>query len=232
MNVIITGASSGIGFSLVQKFASLEGVNVFAIARREEKLKELNEVCREKFSKSISILKFDLSSKDYSSLDQFLNENHFDVLINNAGHLTNLKFEELEDKDWEDAFKVNVIGPAKLIRALLPRMGGEKHTHIINIGSMGGFQGSSKFPGLTAYSASKAAIHNLTETLSEEFKDRNISVNCLALGAVQTEMLSAAFPGYTAPLNAEEMSEYIKWFAINGFKFHKGKIIPVSVSIP
>ena len=97
---------------------------------------------------------------------------------------------------------------------------------------MGGFQGSSKFPGLSLYSASKGAVAVLTEAMAEEFKDEGISVNCLALGAVQTEMLEEAFPGYKAPLSADEMGKYIAGFALTGNRYFNGKILPVSVSTP
>ena len=93
-------------------------------------------------------------------------------------------------------------------------------------------QGSAKFPGLTAYSSSKAAIAGLTECLAEELKDKNISVNCLAIGAVQTEMLEEAFPGYKAPLSPKQMAEYIFDFALKGHQYYNGKILPVSSSTP
>jgi NAD(P)-dependent dehydrogenase (short-subunit alcohol dehydrogenase family) len=97
---------------------------------------------------------------------------------------------------------------------------------------MGGFQGSSKYPGLSYYSASKAAIACLSECLAVEFAESGIRVNCLALGAVQTEMFAEAFPGYKAPVNATEMAEFVSYFAVNGQKFFNGKIIPVAVNNP
>jgi NAD(P)-dependent dehydrogenase (short-subunit alcohol dehydrogenase family) len=105
-------------------------------------------------------------------------------------------------------------------------------SHIVNIGSMGGFQGSAKFAGLSAYSASKAALHNFTECLAEELKERKISVNCLALGSAQTEMLEKAFPGYESPVMAFEMGKYIADFALTGHKFFNGKVLPVAVTTP
>src|SRR5208282_5900863 len=99
---------------------------------------------------------------------------------------------------------------------------------IVNISSIGGVQGSAKFKGLSAYSSSKAALINITECLAEEFKERGIAVNCLALGSVQTEMFSAAFPSFEAALTAEEMANYISEFAVTGNKYFNGKVIPVS----
>jgi 3-oxoacyl-[acyl-carrier protein] reductase len=97
---------------------------------------------------------------------------------------------------------------------------------------MGGIQGSAKFPGLSAYSSSKGAVLTLTELLAEEFKETGPSFNALALGAVQTEMLEEAFPGYKAPVSAIEMAEYVMNFALNGQKLYNGKILQVSSSTP
>jgi NAD(P)-dependent dehydrogenase (short-subunit alcohol dehydrogenase family) len=108
----------------------------------------------------------------------------------------------------------------------------DKGSHIVNIASMGGFQGSSKYPGLSCYSASKAALACLTECLAGEFTESGIKVNCLALGSVQTEMLEEAFPGYKAPVDAQEMAEFIADFALKGHKFFNGKILPVAVNNP
>jgi NAD(P)-dependent dehydrogenase (short-subunit alcohol dehydrogenase family) len=105
-------------------------------------------------------------------------------------------------------------------------------THIVNISSIGGFQGSVKFPGLSAYSSSKAALVCLTECLAEEFKDKNIAFNCLALGAVQTDMLNEAFPGYKAPVSASSMASFVTDFVLKAHHFMNGKIIPVSLSTP
>jgi NAD(P)-dependent dehydrogenase (short-subunit alcohol dehydrogenase family) len=105
-------------------------------------------------------------------------------------------------------------------------------SHIVNISSMGGFQGSSKYRGLSYYSASKAAIGCLTECLAIEFSEAGIKVNCLAIGAVQTEMFEEAFPGLKAPVSASEMGRYVSEFALNGHKFFNGKILPVAISNP
>jgi NAD(P)-dependent dehydrogenase (short-subunit alcohol dehydrogenase family) len=97
---------------------------------------------------------------------------------------------------------------------------------------MGGIQGNAKFPGLSAYSSSKGAVLTFTELLAEEFKETGPSFNALALGAVQTEMLEEAFPGYKAPVSAIEMAEYVMNFALNGQKLYNGKILQVSSSTP
>jgi len=117
-----------------------------------------------------------------------------------------------------------------MIQHIVPFM--HEGSHIVNISSMGGFQGSMKFPGLSAYSTSKGALAILTECLAEEFKERGIKVNCLALGSSQTEMFEAAFPGMEAGTLAFEMGRYIAEFAQNGHKYFNGKILPVANTTP
>lgn len=153
-----------------------------------------------------------------------------DVLINNAGKLINKPFLETTQSDFELVYKVNVFGLANLTRTLLSKMNSD--SHIVNISSMGGINGTSKFPGLAAYSSSKGAVSILTELLAEEFKDSGPSVNALALGAVQTEMLSEAFPGLDVPMDAKTMAAYIAQFALTGHQFYNGKVLPVSNTTP
>ena len=132
--------------------------------------------------------------------------------------------------DFETVYKTNVFGVAELTRVVVPFM--KNHSHVVTISSMGGVQGSMKFPGLAAYSSSKGAVITLTELLAEEYKEQGISFNVLALGAVQTEMLAEAFPGYKAPTTALEMANYIYEFALTGNKFYNGKLLQVSSTTP
>jgi NAD(P)-dependent dehydrogenase (short-subunit alcohol dehydrogenase family) len=152
-----------------------------------------------------------------------------DILINNAGYLVNKPFEELTREDLEHCYSVNVLSVIETVQAVLRNM---HDGHIVNVSSIGGVQGSIKFPGLTAYSTSKAALCSFTELFAEEYKDSSVRMNCLALGAAQTEMLEEAFPGYVAPVSAEKMAEFIVQFALTGHKWMNGKIIPVSLSTP
>lgn len=232
MNVIVTGASSGVGFELVKKLILNDRVEkVIGIARRKENLKQLAgfAASQGKGWKYVSVV------SDVSVVMPEMITDHMDrvdVLINNAGLLISRPFSELTGQDFEEVYKVNVFAPARLIRILLPFMGGKNPTHIVNVGSMGGFQGASKFPGLSAYSSSKSAITGLSECLAEEFKEDNIKVNCLAFGAVQTEMLEKAFPDFQAPLGSGEMAEFVLDFALSGHKYFNGKVLPVSSSTP
>jgi 3-oxoacyl-[acyl-carrier protein] reductase len=236
MNIIITGASRGIGFETALELSRDPQNTVVAIARNKQKLDELvSQGTLRHGHSNITAIAFDLNEKEFSEslLSAILKTcPTIDVIINNAGYLQSKPFSLLTNADWQSMFQVNVLGPVQLIRMLLPYMGKTQRAHIVNIGSIGGFQGSSKFSGLSAYSSSKAMLASLTECLAEEFKDENIYVNCLALGAVQTEMLSEAFPGYVAPLSAKQMATYIASFALSAQNYINGKIIPVSLSTP
>ncbi len=224
-NVIVTGSSRGIGFELVKLFADA-GHQVLALSRNNTPISALKH-------SNIFSFSFDLSdSNDLKKLEIFLNENWntVDVLINNAGKLVNKPFLETSSDAFEEVYKVNVFGVAEVTKVVLPKM--EKTGHVVTISSMGGVQGSMKFPGLSAYSSSKAAVITLTELWAEEFKETGPSFNVLALGAVQTEMLEEAFPGYQAPTTAIEMASYIKDFALTGHKLYNGKLLQVSSSTP
>jgi NAD(P)-dependent dehydrogenase (short-subunit alcohol dehydrogenase family) len=235
MNIIITGASRGIGFETALLLCK-QGHHVIATARTGKGLEKLQASCRAAgVDSKLMILQGDLNSeKDIQELffhAKSLNS-HIDVLINNAGAILNKEFEKITGEELRHIYEVNVFAVFRLIQAMLPVMGGNAVSHIVNISSMGAVQGSSKFAGLSAYTSSKAALAGLSELLAEELKEKNIRVNCLALGAAQTEMLETAFPGYKAPLTAGEMAGFISWFALNGHNYFNGKILPAGVSTP
>ena len=227
MNVIVTGASRGIGFEVVQQFLNA-GHTVFCLTRNLAPLHTLNHA-------NLKLHSTDLSSQiSMNDAVAFIKQhtNAVDCIIHNAGSLVNKPFETISYEELEKVYKVNVFAPYYLTQQLLSLMGKKEKAHIVNISSMGGFQGSAKFPGLSAYSSSKAAVAGLTECLAEELKEKNISVNCLAIGAVQTEMLAEAFPGYQAPLSPKQMAEYVFEFATKGHQYYNGKILPVSSATP
>ena len=157
---------------------------------------------------------------------------HFDIIINNAGYLLNKPFADHSNTEIENIYKVNVFSPITIMQKTFPLLDSQKKCHVVNIGSMGGVQGSVKFPGLSIYSSSKAALANITECLAEEYKDKNIYINCLALGSVQTKMLEEAFPGYVAQVSAIEMAKYIYNFSIQDPMYMNGKILPLSIATP
>ncbi|WP_297792741.1 SDR family oxidoreductase [uncultured Eudoraea sp.] len=223
--VIITGCSRGIGYELARLFAQ-NGHQVLALSRNDKPIRKLNE-------SNITTFPFDIcQDKDLEKVDQFLGDNWetVDVLINNAGQLLNKPFLKTTRTEFEELYKVNVFGVAELTKRVIPRMspGG----HVVTISSMGGVQGSVKFPGLSAYSSSKGAVITLTELWAEEFKETGPSFNVLAIGAVQTEMLEEAFPGYKAPISAVDMADYIMDFALQGNRYYNGKLLQVSSSTP
>ncbi len=224
-NIIITGTSRGIGFELVHLFAN-QGHNVLALSRNAQPVNNLH-------FDNITSLAFDLcKQEDYKKVEKFIDEEwkHVDILINNAGTLLNKPFAETTFEDFENVYKTNVFGVSEMTRITLPYM--KQNGHVITISSMGGIQGSMKFPGLSAYSSSKGAVITLTELLAEEYKETGPQFNVLALGAVQTEMLKEAFPDYQAPTTALEMATYIHNFALTGNKFYNGKVLQVSNSTP
>tara|TARA_B100001059_G_scaffold170010_1_gene169932 strand:- start:19160 stop:19834 length:675 start_codon:yes stop_codon:yes gene_type:complete len=221
--LLVTGASRGVGFEICKQ-AAVEGHKVITLSRNITPLKGMQNI--HPFAVDLSI---------ESALVDFVEEiktsfRSIDVLINNAGSLINKPFLEISSSEFEEVYKVNVFAVATLTRLLLPMINTDGH--VLNITSIGGVQGSAKFPGLSAYSSSKGALIILTELLAEEFKESGPSFNALALGAVQTEMLEEAFPGYQAPHSAAQMADYIIDFALKGHQFYNGKILPISSSTP
>ena len=222
-NIIITGTSSGIGFELVNIF-SKKNHRVLALSRDNSKLRELK-------LDGVDAIDFDLNHNDYGKVNEFLKKAvKIDILINNAGYLVNKPFKETTLEDFQMVYSTNVFSVAMLIKNTIDFM--KSGSNVLNISSIGGIQGSVKFPGLSAYSSSKGALNILTEMLAEEYKDRGIHFNSLALGSVQTKMLEKAFPNFTASTSALEMAEYIYNFSTNGYKLMNGKVISVSSTTP
>lgn len=227
-NIVIVGTSRGIGFELVKQLSKEH--NVFAFSRNIDPIKQLKQ---DNLSLNINYSSVDISNKDFSStLENEIKRqfDHVDILINNAGVLINKPALELTHTDIQTMLSTNLIGLVETCQVIIPFM--LKDSHIVNIGSMGGFQGSVKFPGLSIYSASKAAVASFSECLAEELKEKGIKVNCLALGSVQTEMLETAFPDFKSPISAKEMAEFIGDFSLKSSKWLNGKVIPVSITTP
>ena len=224
-NIVITGTSRGMGYEVVKLFAE-KGHKVLALSRNDKPVSELN-------LENVTAISCDISkAEDLEKVLGFVESNwkQVDVLINNAGALINKDFEKISAEEFQKIYSTNVFGVIGLTQKMLPFM--KKDAHVVNISTMGGVQGSVKFPGLSAYSSSKAAVITLTELLAEEYKEKGPSFNVLALGAVQTEMLEEAFPGLEVPLSAKDMAEYIANFSLTGHKFYNGKLLQVSNSTP
>jgi NAD(P)-dependent dehydrogenase (short-subunit alcohol dehydrogenase family) len=231
MNIIVTGASAGIGREVALCLAGDKMNKIIALSRNKTALLSLAEAA---VNKNIIAVDTDirLTQDVRKRLKNIVSEDmrSVDILINNAGLLINKPFSELNDGEIEDLIKVNFQAPLLIIQSLIPFM--KNGSHIVNIGSMGGFQGSSKFNGLSVYSASKGALAVLTECLATEYADQGISFNCLALGSVSTDMLKKAFPGYSGSMTPSEVARFIADFALNGNKYFNGKVLPVAKSIP
>lgn len=221
--ILVTGISRGLGAALATRFLEREDVTVIGTTRGQA-LPFSHERLR--------VVHDDISraGNDFSVLREALSGVALDAVVNNAAILHNKPFGQYTAGDLEQQFRTNVYAPFLLLQALEPYL--SPGSHVVNIGSMGGYQGSTKFPGLSAYSASKGALAVFTECLAEEWKTKNIRVNCLALGSVNTEMLAEAFPGYTAPLNPDQMADFVSRFALEGHSFFNGKILPVSITVP
>ena len=229
MNIIISGATRGIGRETALALAADKANNILATGRNREALKSLS-----KDHSNIMTCPIDIA--EYGKYEQELTTRvinrlgHVDVLINMAGLLVPKLFRDFTAGEIRTLVETNFTGPALMIKSLIPVM--RDGSHIVNISSMGGFQGSLKYAGLSVYSSSKAAIACLTECLATELSNSGIKVNCLALGAVQTEMFEEAFPGFKAPVSAREMGEFVADFALKGHRFFNGRILPVAVGNP
>lgn len=234
MNIIITGAGSGIGRDIALYLCESTEHKIIAISRNARNLEKLSEdAAIVNYSSQLHPLVFDIVNTEMNPLLKMIDSiGNIDILINNAGGLIRKNFFELEETDWADMIQRNLLGHIRMIKTVAKYMGKSSVGHIVNIGSMGGVQGTMKFPGLSAYTAAKSALANLTEALAVEFSDLNIHVNYLALGAVETEMFRQAFPGMSAQQTSRKIAEFIGNFSTNGHKYFNGKIIPVSISTP
>ena len=226
-NILIVGASTGIGEEMTKLFALNKANTVLAISRNVESNTDFekldNVIC-----KNIDLESTKLKTDLHQFLDSFQS---IDYVVFNAGKLINRPFLELTEEEILSSYKVNVLSAFNFFQVVIPKMK-NPNSHVVTISSMGAFQGSVKFSGLSSYSSSKAALTNLTEMLAEEFNNSNISFNCLCLGAAQTTMLEQAFPGYQAPVSASKMAEFIVDFTLKANQWLNGKIIPVSLSTP
>ena len=230
--VIVTGASAGVGRATAKALVREHGCTVIAVARNAAWLDELARECQGGPGELRS-LSLDLDEEGaVAAVKQAVEGKRLHGLLNNAGLLITRRLGDWTAEDTARLFRLNASVPLLLTQALAEELGGVPAGHVVNVGSMGGFQGSVKFPGLAAYSASKAALANLTECLAEELKEVGVRCNCVCLGAVDTAMLRAAFPDYTAPVGAEEVGSYLARFLLEGHKFFNGKVLPLAVSTP
>lgn len=223
MNVLVTGVSRGIGLEVLKSFCSQSHISrVYAVS---------STVCSFKNEKVVYIRCDFLKENWIEKIKSVVRNEEINILINNAGYLYQGSVKDTSSTEMNNMVQINYLAPIQIVQSLLSNLKIGK-AHIVNIGSMGGFSGSSKFPGLSVYSSTKAALANLSECWAEELKEFGVTSNCLALGAVNTEMLKNVFPNYEAPTSSTLMGEKIVDFSINFNSVLNGKIIPFSVSTP
>jgi len=225
---LVTGASRGIGFELVKSLAKQNHL-ITVVARSEDRLSSLRGL----FPDQIQPIPADITTEEGRGtlITHFKKEKlTLNGIVHNAGLLINKPFDELTLNDWQRQLDVNLLAPVMITKHLLPYL--NSGSHVVNISSMGGFQGSGKFAGLAGYSVAKGALSIFTECLAVELAGRNIASNCLCLGAVQTEMFESAFPGIEAPVEAGEMAHFICNFLLTAHHFINGKILPITLADP
>jgi len=221
--VLITGTSKGIGYEIAMEALRQEAV-VVGLARSLPAIDH----------KNYHHVQIDLVGEtDFTPVINTVKRlNGLDAVINNAGLLVNRPFHELNREEWQAMMDVNVISPAIMLKELYEHTVIQKGAHVVNLSSMGGYQGSVKFPGLSGYSASKGALSILTESLAAEWIDEGIVVNALCLGGVETDMYRSAFPEAPAGVSPEDMARYIINFTFHSAGLVNGKVLPISSSTP
>lgn len=185
MNILVTGASKGIGNAIAQELQSIG--EVFVTGRDEQALTACN-------AKGFCVC--DLS-KDINILAKFIEEKNIDVLINNAGEYIYAGLETMNIADIQRLYQTNLIAPAYLISKAIPHMKGQRWGRIINIGSISGVMGEAY---ASIYSSSKSGLIGLTKALALELAEFDITVNTINPGWVETEL----------GMNSIEESEFSK----------------------
>lgn len=233
MKVLIIGASSGLGEETTKILSKRADISaLFLVSRNKEKLSAL-KVEVESNGKECDYLSLDLIQTDLieSKLSSFLSNRDIDVLFFNAGTLVNGRLVDTSQMDVAKTFATNTIAFIETWKAVYPVIKSSSKAQVITSGSMGGVQGSVKFPGLAAYSASKSALASLCEVLAVEHEEERIIFNCLAFGSINTKMLQEAFPDYACEVSPEDMANYVVNF-MTGPRLFNGKVLPVSITTP
>ena len=204
--ILVTGSGRGIGRSIALEFARTGGI-VYIASRTEEELDATAELIEEAGCICEKMV-CDLEDKQCVSdvfEDMKSRYGRLDVLVNNAGMLAKGMMEDMDMDEFHKTMAVNVTAPYTLCRLALPLMK-ENGGAIVNIASLAGIRSVEKFPGIGAYTVSKHALVGLTEALAAEWKEYGIRVNCIAPGAVETEMLRRAAPDLHPVLDPGEVA--------------------------
>ena len=199
-NIFISGASRGIGKSMAQHFAK-SNFNVVGTSRNNFKFDNDLE--------NLFPIKLDVTSRNdvKDCFDELKSKNLLpDILINNAGITADQLFLRMSDDDWDNVINTNLTGTFNLTKIFLKNMIKNKFGRIINISSISGLMGN---PGQVNYSSSKAALNGFTKSLAKEVGSRNITVNCVAPGFIDTDM--------TSYIGDNERNEILKQIPLNKF---------------
>lgn len=227
MVAIITGVSRGIGRATLEEFLKM-GHECFGLTRNS---KNISEDLRR--NSQLHLIEVDWSSMDdvLDSVLSSLGNKVVNVLVNNAATIEVRSLSSTTAESFSTQFRVNALLPFLLTQGLYNQGAFASNAHIVNISSMAGYQDSAKFKGLGAYSVSKAALVCLTQSIAAEW-GQDLSINCLCLGAVNTDMLKTAFPDYDAPINDVQMASFIYHFATSAGETMNGQVIPVKKDDP
>lgn len=222
-NYLVTGAGRGVGHETVKYLLEHHpGVNVYAVSRNTAALEKIK-------NDHLHMVKADVTT-EIDKIVSAIGKTPLNGIVNNAGLLIKKDFSAFTHQDFDDLYRTNVYAPFAIVQSLLENLA--LGAHIVNIGSMGGTENTAKFPGMILYSSSKAALQCLSQCMSVELKDRQVTVNCLSMGSVDTEMLRQAFPGFSAPIGSDQMASFFAWFLLNGHRFFSGQILPLALTSP
>lgn len=222
--ILVAGASKGIGFAVVQEFLNnYPNIHVIAVSRNLANLESLSL----KFKGRISLLQADLTI-DFS-ISSIIGENKLKGIVFTAGTLNKFNLGSITYSDFKDIYDHNIWSLINTIQCCLPYI---YNSHLVTLGSMGGISGSLKFPEMSVYSSSKGAVSIISECFAEDLKELHTSINCLAIGAVNTEMMKKAFPNYTSNTDPQDIAKFICDFTLNSKELFNGKTLPVSYSTP
>ena len=230
--ILITGATGGIGKALVKKFVSLEGV-VLATGTKTEKLETLK-----KDFPNISILKFDIS--DHSKIEEFIENvssqlSGLDILVNNAGiNMDNLSL-RMKEEEWKKVIDVNLGSTFLLCKYAIKKMLRNKYGRIVNITSVVGHTGNL---GQANYAASKAGIIGMSKSLAIEYAKKNITINCVSPGFIQSKMTENIVESIKAVLTSripmaklgtgEDLSNTVVFLSSDAASYITGQTIHVN----
>lgn len=221
--VVVTGASSGIGRAAAEMFAA-RGARVVLFARSKDKLSNIA-------AGNDRMLAIPGDVSEPADVDRLFveTESRFgdcDIVVNDAGTYVDAPVVRMTEAEWDGVFAVNVRGAFLVTRRAMKSMIARRGGAIVNVSSISGVPGPEKFPGFSAYCASKAALIGFTEALAAEVRQYGVRVNCVSPGSVDTPMWAAVGGGAPADMTPEEVAEVILFLAsersrpINGQNIH------------